>query len=85
MAVRGAAQQRAMPTIGWLDVRSANAPSHFVDAFRVGLAEMGFAEGRNVAIDYRYADNHGEGPPALAAELDLRSHAGLRTCRDSAR
>jgi len=69
------AQQRAVPTIGWLDVRSADAPRDFVDAFHLGLAEMGFAEGRNVAIDYRYAENHAERLPPLAAELVLRNVA----------
>jgi ABC-type uncharacterized transport system substrate-binding protein len=63
------AQQLATPTIGWLDQRSATAPRDFIDGFRRGLAEMGFAEGRNVSIISRYAEGPAEQLPALADDL----------------
>jgi putative ABC transport system substrate-binding protein len=60
----GRAQQSPVPTIGYLDVGSPNA--NVEAAFRKGLSEMGFVEGRNVAIEYRYA------------EKPIRSVAGAR-------
>jgi putative tryptophan/tyrosine transport system substrate-binding protein len=69
------AQQSAMPAIGWLDWRLPGAPRNFIDAFLSGLAEMGFAEGRNVAMEYRYAEDHAERLPILAAELVRRNVA----------
>jgi putative tryptophan/tyrosine transport system substrate-binding protein len=69
------AQQAALPVIGWLDWRLARAPRNFIDAFLSGLAEMGFAEGRNVSLEYRYAEDHAERLPMLAAELVRRNVA----------
>jgi putative tryptophan/tyrosine transport system substrate-binding protein len=66
------AQRAAMPTIGLL---SSNAPEPmvpFVTAFREGLAEAGYSEGQNVAIEYRWAEGRYERLPALAAELVAR-------------
>jgi putative tryptophan/tyrosine transport system substrate-binding protein len=65
------AQQPAMPVIGYLSVRSAET-DNFLSAFRQGLAEMGFVEGRNVAIEFRWADGRSDRLPALAAELVAR-------------
>jgi putative ABC transport system substrate-binding protein len=64
------AQQPAMPVIGYFSAGSpiANAEA----AFRKGLSEMGFVEGRNVAIEFRYAENQLDRLPALAAELVRR-------------
>jgi putative ABC transport system substrate-binding protein len=62
------AQQAAMPVIGLLGAGS-QAEDANLSAFRKGLSEMGFAEGRNVTIEYRYANNLPDRLPALAAEL----------------
>jgi putative tryptophan/tyrosine transport system substrate-binding protein len=63
------AQQRALPVIGLLNGVSFEAYANRVAAFRQGLNEVGFLEGRNVAIEYRSADGHPERLPALAADL----------------
>ena len=57
VAVWRAAQQTAMPVIGFLRSTSAADSRNFVTSFRQGLKETGFVEGKNVAIEYRYADN----------------------------
>lgn len=54
----GRAQQPAVRVIGFLDSSSAAALGPFVAAFRKGLEEVGFIEGRNVRIEYRWADGH---------------------------
>src|SRR5215467_698032 len=68
----GRAQQAALPVIGWLDVRPGGPPRETVEGFRRGLAEVGFSEGRDVAVEYHTADGHFERLPALAADLVRR-------------
>jgi putative tryptophan/tyrosine transport system substrate-binding protein len=60
------AQQTALPVIGYLSSISAEMGSA---GFRLGLSEQGYLEGRNVRIEYRYADGHYDRLPALASEL----------------
>src|SRR5262249_59280438 len=52
------AQQQAMPVIGFLSTRMANESAHLVAAFRRGLAENGYVEGQNVAVEDRLALGH---------------------------
>jgi putative tryptophan/tyrosine transport system substrate-binding protein len=67
-----AARAQATPVIGFLR-STASTPSEFlVAAFRQGLRQAGFAEGRNVAIEYLYAESHPNRLPALARELVRR-------------
>ena len=51
------AQQSAMPVIGWLDGQSPESVRELLPGFRKGLAETGYVEGRNVIVEYRWAEN----------------------------
>ena len=73
------AQQPAMPVIGFLSSRSAGQSAGVVAAFRDGLAEAGFIEGKNVAIDFRFAEGHLERLPTLAIGLVRRGVAVIFT------
>jgi putative ABC transport system substrate-binding protein len=66
------AQQPAMPVIGFLDPRSPDAIADRVRGFRQGLKDLGYVEGENVAIEYRWAEGQFERLPELAAELVRR-------------
>jgi putative ABC transport system substrate-binding protein len=72
------AQQRpAMPVIGYLSARSLESDVAMLAAFRRGLAEIGYAEGRNVAIEYRFADGQLDRIPAMATDLTGRHVAAI--------
>src|SRR5215831_4436915 len=60
------AQQSAMPVIGFLHALSGTS---YLDSLRQGLADRGFVEGRDVTIEYRWAEGHNERLPVLAKEL----------------
>jgi len=62
-------QQPGQPVIGYLNGASSVQFTHLLAAFRKGLNETGYAEGRNVAIEYRYAEGRYDRLPALAADL----------------
>jgi putative ABC transport system substrate-binding protein len=72
MPLAARAQPMAKPTIGFLRSTPSGPFTHIVAAFRQGLREAGFVEGQNVAIEYRWADNHLDRLPGLAAELVRR-------------
>jgi putative tryptophan/tyrosine transport system substrate-binding protein len=63
------AQQAALPVVGFLNALGENDRPNLPAAFRRGLSETGYVEGRNVAIAYRFAENHHDRLPALAMEL----------------
>jgi putative tryptophan/tyrosine transport system substrate-binding protein len=63
------AQQPVIPVVGFLTSLGQNERPNLRDAFRRGLSEVGFVEGRNVAIEYRFAEGHPDRLPALAADL----------------
>ena len=66
------AQQAAMPAIGFLDGRSVDSLTDRLRAFRQGLKDVGYVEGENVTIIYRWAENQVDRLPDLAAELVRR-------------
>jgi putative ABC transport system substrate-binding protein len=85
------AQQSASPVVGFLDAFGPSLKSPVVEAFRAGLAEGGFIEGRNLSIEYRWGRGNFRQVPDLAAELVSRPVAlivavgGLGTARAAKR
>ena len=66
------AQQSAVPVVGFLNSASPEQYARQLSAFRQGLSEGGYVEGRNVAIDVRWAENQYDRLPTLAAESGVR-------------
>jgi putative ABC transport system substrate-binding protein len=71
------AQQAAMPVVGFLRSTPAAGFAYTVDPFRQGLNDAGFVEGKNVTIEYRWADNQQDRLPGLAADLVRRQVAAI--------
>src|SRR5262249_36408148 len=71
------AQQPAMPVVGFLRSTPATGFAYTVDPFRQGLNDAGFVEGKNVAIEYRWADNQEDRLPGLATDLIRRQVAAI--------
>src|SRR6266550_3258284 len=69
------AQQPALPVVGLLSSGSAWESAHLVAAFRQALGQTGYVEGRNVSVEYRWAEGHYERLPTLAADLVRRQAA----------
>jgi putative ABC transport system substrate-binding protein len=71
------AQQPLVPVIGFLDSTTAAARTNRVSGFRQGLNEAGFVEGRNIAIEFRWAEGQLDRLPALAADIIRRPVAAI--------
>jgi putative tryptophan/tyrosine transport system substrate-binding protein len=69
---RARAQQQGVPVIGYLSARSPEDTTHLLDAVRRGLGELGFVEGQNVVIVFKYALGQYDRLPEMAAELVRR-------------
>src|SRR5689334_5428324 len=77
------AQPAVIPVVGFMSSRSAEDSVREVAAFRRGLAETGYVEGRNVAIEFRWAQGRFDRLPALAGDLVQRPVAVLAAVGDS--
>ena len=78
------AQQPTMPVIGFLDPTSPDTFAHRLLGFRQGLKETGYVEGENMSIVYRFAENHVDRLPELAADLVRRRVAVIATLANGA-
>src|SRR5262245_55534846 len=73
------AQTPSAPIIGYLHGGSPEVSEHLVSAFRKGLSEMGFVEGQNISIEFRWARNDNARLPTMAADLVRRGVAVIVT------
>jgi putative ABC transport system substrate-binding protein len=78
------AQGIAIPVVGFLSTAEPRGYAHLVEGFRSGLAEAGFVEGRNVAIEFRFAEGKFDRLPQLAADLMARKVAVIAPFSDAA-
>jgi putative tryptophan/tyrosine transport system substrate-binding protein len=76
-------QQGGVPLVGFLNGSSAWESAHTVAAFRQGLSDVGYIEGRNVAMDYRWGEGHYDRLPALAGDL-IRRQVAVIACNTPA-
>jgi putative ABC transport system substrate-binding protein len=76
------AQQSALPVVGLIRVGSADSSAHFAAAFRKGLNETGYVEGRNVTVEYHWLEGQYDRLPALLADLVRRQVAVIATPGD---
>lgn len=74
--LKAGAQQVPMPVVGFLNPASLEARRDLIAAFHQGLAEAGYAEGRNVTIEYRWAEDQNDRLPVMAADLVRASRCG---------
>src|SRR5215831_1421196 len=72
------AQQAAMPVLGYLSLGSRESDSYRLTGLRQGLNETGYVEGRNLAVEYRWAENQIDRLAALALQLVQMRVAGHR-------
>jgi|SRR5215467_1495501 len=78
-----AQQPKRVPHIGYLTLGSPSPPSANQEAFRDGLRQLGYIEGQNIRVEYRYAEGESERLTELAAELvNLKSMSSLRRIRN---
>jgi len=82
--LKALAQRPELPVIGFMSGRSPEDSAHLVAAFREGLRDGGFVEGKNVVIEFRWARGQYDHLPALADDLVSRGVAVLRRrCRSA--
>src|SRR6185437_13096633 len=79
--IAAGAQQPTMPVVGFLGTASAGPFAHLVTGFRRGLQETGFIEGRNVAIEYRWAEGQYDRVPAYGGVCDTDMCISIRRVR----
>jgi putative ABC transport system substrate-binding protein len=72
------AQQQSLPVIGWLHAETPETHGARMPSFFKGLAEVGYEEGRNVAIEHHSADGHRERTPALGCRSGRKAGGGHR-------